>query len=173
VCPAGKTTTINVDLAPSIVVERGWGGDAATHTPAAVAVTRGALVFALHPVENKIIVKNYTTTPSHAGDHAPDYMISTNDTWNYALDLTTPPMFVQNVSSKWSLAFPFDDSGQYPFAIDVEAREAKAWGNWRGSEITAPPPRSPVGASACGPPVKLRLVPFGSTNIRVSVFPYV
>lgn len=75
-CAAGSTA-IAVDFAPIVVVERGWG-DTLSKPPAdAVAVTRGALVFALHPREKKTIVRNFTTIPSHAGDHAPDYLITT------------------------------------------------------------------------------------------------
>ena len=50
---------------------------------------------------------------------------------------------------------------------------ASAWGHWRGSKITAPPPVSPVAEADCGPATKLRLVPFGNTNLRISVFPHV
>ena len=81
------------------------------------------------------------------------------------------PTFVQQPSANWSTHFAFDDSGQYPFAIDVVGHEATDWGYWRGSNITAPPPVSPVASS--GSATKLRLVPFGSTNIRIAVFPTV
>lgn len=37
-CPAGSTTTIKVDFAPAVVVEREWG------STSAVAVVRGAIV---------------------------------------------------------------------------------------------------------------------------------
>jgi hypothetical protein len=84
---------------------------------------------------------------------------------------TAPPTFVRQPSANWSADFAFDDSGEYPFAIEVVAREAPEWGYWRGSNITAPPPLSPAATS--GPPTKLRLVPFGSTNIRIAVFPTV
>ena len=170
---AGERTTIAVELAPALRVERGWGDTLRTPRAAAVAVARGPLVFALHPAENKTVVRRYETVPPTAGEHAPDYLISTSDVWNYALDLGAPPAFVNEPSAGWSPAFAFDDSGEYPFAVDVTARAAKAWGYWRGSNITAPPPASPLDrTTCCGEPTKLRLVPFGSTNIRISVFPY-
>jgi hypothetical protein len=138
----------------------------------AVAVSRGPLVFALHPTENKTIVRNYTTTPSTAGKHAPDYLISTPDTWNYALDLDAGTAFDKTPSTKWHSSFAFDDSGEYPFSINVTARQVSSWGYWKGSKITNPPPASPVSKDVCGAPTILRLVPFGSTNIRISVFPH-
>ena len=47
------------------------------------------------------------------------------------------------------------------------------WGYLPASNITAAPPPSPIDASACGASEQLRLVPFGSTNIRIAVFPWV
>jgi hypothetical protein len=86
------------------------------------------------------------------------------------------PMFDPTPSAGWSSSFPFDDSGEYPFSIKVQARQLHAWGYWEGSKITAVPPASPVQCSAgstdCGELTELKLVPFGSTNIRVSVFPW-
>ncbi len=202
-CAAGRTAIV-VDLAPQVLVEQGWG-DTLNSTPAgSVAITRGPLVFALHPRENRTIVRHFATVPSHAGEHAPDYLITTNvrlrpfpppsllsselprllwgclirfsqfrgqDNWNFALDVAKEPRFVLRPSANWSTRFAFDDSGQYPFAIEVMAHEATDWGYWRGSNITAPPPVSPAASS--GPATKLQLVPFGSTNIRISVFPTV
>ena len=105
------------------------------------------------------------------GQHAHDYLISTSDDWNYALDLDAGTTFVAKPSAGWSFDFAFDE-GEYPFAVDVTGRQAAGWGYWRGSNITAPPPASPVDRATCGAATKLRLVPFGSTNIRISVFPH-
>ena len=77
-CAVGSTV-VNVDLAPAVVVERGWGDTLKTPVAASVAVTRGPLVFALHPKEDKTVVRWYNTTPPTAGVHAPDYLISTKD----------------------------------------------------------------------------------------------
>lgn len=93
--------------------------------------------------------------------------------WNYALDLKAGVTFVDKPSVKWSPEFAWDDSGEYPFAMKVTAREVKTWGYWKRSEITDPPPVSPVEPNTCGDPTTLELVPFGSTNIRIAVFPYV
>lgn len=120
-----------------------------------------------------------------------DYEISTGDTWNFALVLADTtvnhtaaaatgqaekaPTFDPTPSHQWASSFPFDDSGEYPFSIKVPARQLHSWGYWDGSKITAVPPPSPVscnGAAECGEPTQVRLVPFGSTNIRISVFPW-
>jgi hypothetical protein len=145
------------------------------------AITRGPLVFALHPKESKHIVKDYSADLP-ARPKAVDYEISTNDTWNFALVLpdssnarVKPPTFDPAPSSAWTSSFPFDDSGEYPFSIKVQARTLAAWGYWKGSKITAVPPASPVkcsGSADCGDITELQLVPFGSTNIRLTVFPW-
>ena len=195
--------TISVALNPEIKVEKGWGfipnsTDTAPATNGA-SITRGPLVFALHPKEIKTIVKNYSTDLP-VRPKAVDYEIATNDTWNYALVLppaaaeteAAPPKkvyataaglrFDPTPSAGWSSSFPFDDSGEYPFSITVQATQLKAWGYWEGSKITAVPPASPVDGmcssipgqewGGCGNVTELRLVPFGSTNLRISVFPW-
>ena len=101
------------------------------------------------------------------------------------LPVAHAPTFDPAPSAGWSSSFPFDDSGEYPFSIKVSARQLHAWGYWEGSKITAVPPPSPVKCSStaaatanaetaadCGDITELRLVPFGSTNIRMSVFPW-
>lgn len=171
-CALGNTSIV-VQLNPQIIVERGWGDTLQDPPSDAVAVVRGPLVFALQLVENRTVVRTYPTVPASVGDKAPDYLITTNTTWNLALELASELTFDNKPSSNWSLQFPFDDSGEYPFAITAAARVVSSWGYWRGSNITSPPPVSPVEVSDCGPAAQVRLVPFGSTNIRIGVFPWV
>eukprot|EP00040_Diaphanoeca_grandis_P018240 m.95757 g.95757 ORF g.95757 m.95757 type:complete len:385 (+) comp26846_c0_seq2:321-1475(+) len=167
-CPVG-TTTIVLDLKPDVRFEMGWGDNVASPPTNAVGVVRGPLVFALHPKENKTVVQVFNSTPPRP--HATDFVISTNDTWNYAIELGKGAEFVNKKSDQWSLAYPFDDSGEYPFYISVWGKQAPEWGYWNESRITAAPPPSPV-RTVTGKSVELRLVPFGSTNIRISVFPW-
>ena len=171
-CPAGDTVVV-VHFAPELRVERGWGDALASPAADAVAITRGPLVFALHPEEQRQAIRTFHTVPPAVGEHAPDYLIRTNEAWNYALDFdAAAPAFISQPSTGWQISFPFDDSGTYPFAVHVMGRRVPSWGYWRGSNITNPPPVSPVDCTHCGPLTKLQLVPFGSTNIRIAVFPH-
>lgn len=136
-----------------------------------VAFTRGPLVFAMRPTEVVRVTKSYAS----AVDGQPnDLEIGTPDAWNYAVDLGTPPRFVHAPSEGWSLDNPFSTK-QYPFYVEVCARRLRAWGYWQGTNITENLPPSPVNCSvdgACGAVTTLRLVPYGATNIRISVFPW-
>lgn len=106
---------------------------------------------------------------------AVDYEIGTNGTWNYGLLPAKGLNFVDSPSAGWNTSYPFVDSGEYPFYVSVRARDIKTWGYWSGSKITDVPPASPFNCTTatCGDETELRLVPFGSTNIRISVFPWI
>ena len=151
-----------------------------------LAVVRGPLVFALHPKELVSIVRNYTNALPYR-PQAVDYQIETTDTWNYAIDTSVPPTFSPTPSSGWSEKFPFGgatgpSTSEYPFSVQVQARELPSWGFWEGSKITDNLPPSPINCDGvvgddanvgeCGATQTLKLVPFGLTNIRVSVFPW-
>ena len=100
-------------------------------------------------------------------------------------------------SSGWSLDYPFGgqdgpSTAEYPFSVTVSAKQVPSWGYWQGSKITDNLPPSPVTCTtqngdgdqdgsvqplsprqlACGSAQKIKLVPFGLTNIRISVFPW-
>ena len=125
---------------------------------------------------------------------AVDYAISTQDDWNYALLSAGPESntaaasssssssssaenwlaFDSQASQGWTPSFAFDDSGEYPFSVLVHGRTLKEWTYWSGSKITGNVPPSPYNkTNGLGEIKKLRLVPFGSTNIRISVFPWI
>ena len=55
-----------VELNPVAVFERGWGNATASPAVNAVAVVRGPLVFALHPSENRTVVRNFSTVGAGA-----------------------------------------------------------------------------------------------------------
>ena len=81
-------------------------------------------------------------------------------------------------SAGWSTRRPFATDA-YPFSITARAAPlpVATWGYWRGTNITAQPPPSPLDCAAgsaanCSAEVRLRLVPFGGTNIRIAVFPW-
>ena len=144
-------------------VEWGWGRNDS------VAISRGPLVFALHPRERKahlprsalapkprltvgariqVIKAAYTQDPP-VRPKAVDYEISTLDPWNYALVLQqaaadSSVIFDPTPSPDWSPSFPFDDSGAYPFSVRVKARRVARWGFWSQSNDTDVPPQSPI-----------------------------
>jgi len=165
-----------------------WSADLGPNPPAppspwltppedAMAVTRGALIFALHPNEQKRVKTSFQkSSPFEVAQKlAVDYEISTNDTWNYGLLPEKGFKFMTSPSSGWNASYAFSDEGEYPFSITAKAQQIKSWGYWQGSKITDVLPASPYTCLSddCGGETELRLVPFGSTNIRVGVFPWI
>ena len=119
---------------------------------------------------------------SHFRPQAVDYEIATDERWAYALDLgtdldaTAALTFDPMPSPGWSAALPFDTEN-YPFSVRARARALPdtTWGYYGASNITAQPPPSPLDCAraACGKSESVRLVPFGGTNIRIAVMPWV
>jgi len=166
------TSNVGPDPAPPVSNVTALPADASI-------VMRGPLLFALHPEENRKVVASYDADLP-ARPKAVDYEISTNDPWAFALalDAARPEAgltFDATPSHGWSIARPFDTEA-FPFSISARAVPIGSWGYWKGSNITAQPPPSPVNCSdsgaGCGSVQALRLVPFGGTNIRISVFPW-
>jgi len=168
-CAPGKTVA-HIELNPTVRLEYGWGSSGTN----GLGVTRGPLVFALHPAEEKKVVKSYEQFHP-VRPLAVDYEISTSDAWNYGLATRSGFTFVRTPSSGWNTSYPFVDNGEYPFYIKATGRTVSSWGYWSGSMITDVPPPSPINCTAgqCGNEAQLRLVPFGLTNIRISVFPWI
>ena len=110
-----------------------------------------------------------------------DYEISTSEPWAFALahGAGKEPFgleFDASPTAGWSLALPFSTE-DYPFSIRGPAVRLGSWGYWKGSNLTAQPPPSPVDcaqpqAKCAAAAERLVLVPFGGTNIRISVFPW-
>jgi len=139
-CNVGNTTA-TLELKPEIRLEYGWGEFGNSSVPATdgVGVTRGALLFALHPHENRKVTKTYTND-APVRPRAVDTEIGTNDTWNYGLVPGNSFDFVATPSAGWGTDFAFNDGGEYPFYISAKARQVQSWGYWEGSMITAVPP---------------------------------
>ena len=109
---------------------------------------------------------------------AVDYEISTSDPWNYLLCVDEAKdeawlTFDASRSSGWNIKSAFSET-EFPFSVTVSAKILHTWGWWNGSKITADLPPSPVkgGAADGSCTTTLRLVPYGSTNLRISVFPW-
>lgn len=142
---------IEVSLSPEIEIQRRYHGS--------IAVRRGPLVFSL-PVEaeRKLIGG---TPPSG------DWEFYPTETWNYAIDVDTS-------NPETSVALATSSPGEVPFSpedppveLSVEGRRVPAWrleDNWAG-EIPHSPTCSNHSEEA------LTLVPYGSTNLRVTEFP--
>jgi len=173
----GGETVLRLELKPEIRVEYGWGPLASVDRPAAngVGITRGPLLFALHPTEEVKVTRTYNESKFQPfRPKAVDLEISTNDNWNYALVPSKGFRFNASPSRGWAPEFAFDRK-EFPFQISATGRQFKNWGFWNGSMITDELPHSPVDCAAdddCGEEIELRLVPFGGTHIRISVFPW-
>ena len=136
-------------------------GAAATN---AAAVTRGALLFGITLAEQKKVVKTW------APFNNTDFDLTTNDKWNYALDLTKPLTF------KWASAvpkMPFDHHS-FPGSVYATARLANDWTENSAVNATQEPPASPIkcDVASCSNEMPVTLVPYGSTNLRISAMPW-
>lgn len=138
----------------------------------AVSIYRGGLLYALQLGENLTITKQYT---GGARDYAIVQPAEANLPWNIAIvadsaDKLTAGMVFQRAGSVPQVPFA---AGESPVAILATVRVVHTWPIV--SNAAAPPPASPVdcsAAGACGAPFVARFVPFGSTHLRMSTFPW-
>jgi hypothetical protein len=151
-----------------------------------VEVRRGALTFALRPAtvdkKEKIYWPSSTTTPEVASRMV---FMQNNASWNYALLLSS----LRFVGGATVPKVPFSDAEPPAVTIHAQGRRVPGWGrtcvktsytdghcvcevsSHQPCGVHELPP-SPLNSSeAPGALEPIVLVPFGATNLRISVFP--
>lgn len=161
----------------SLSLEPGWRtqvwGDQATN---AAAVLRGPLVYALQLEQAVHTIRTWQPFNNT------DFELQTDSVWNVALvlDPVQPSRTLEFVESpeltvdSSPSTLPFDASG-CPLAILAQARVVPSWVMDTVPLTAAEPPPSPVtcDATSCGSPMRVRLVPYGATNLRIAGLPWV
>ncbi len=148
-----------------------------------VEIHRGPLLFALRPKSQVVESPAKGATRAGANITLKDTAIHPKAKWNYALKLDTLRYHqggaVPNI--------PFSATAPPPVKMTVSARIVPTWGSKSTKDAHSglqactrpeehsmlcgvdPVPRSPVDTSQ--PLESITLVPYGSTNLRISVFP--
>ena len=133
-----------------------------------VGLERGPLVYSL------LIEEKWTETSSSLGGLFKTEDITPASPWNYGLniaDLDNPGADISVVESPMPPQ-PFK-AADAPVKLIVGAKKVPSWGTYRKDlpGRATEPPLSPVVSTE--PLEKVTLVPFGSTEIRTTYFPYV
>ncbi len=166
--------SVSADPGTFHVIDRLWHGTtdvtltlpmrpAMEEHPHGWSVSHGPLVYALKIGERweRILADK----PGHELPHG-DWEVHPTTPWSYALmiDPASPAESVEIVREAVG-ELPFSPDGA-PVQAFVPGCRVGNWGLERGA--AAPPPASPVVA---GTPERLTLIPYGCTNLRVTVFP--
>jgi len=134
-----------------------------------VAVTRGPLVFSLLMGEQRKNTKSFLNDQFHTVEIRPA------GAWNYALLLKNPNKpEIETAVADTMPAQPFR-AADAPVRLKLKAVKTTrgGWGSYMKAlpARAVEPPPSPVEVS--GKPEDIVLVPYGSTEIRITLFPWV
>ena len=125
---------------------------------------RGPLLFALRP-NSTVNESAVPGAPPGSPIRARAVRVATDAPWNYAL-LRSSLRFERRAEVP---AVPFSSTAPPPVRVVAQARRVPEWKVGPGARGVAPVPKSPLESSALLEDIEL--VPFGATNIRISVFP--
>lgn len=133
-----------------------------------VAVERGPLVYSLAVHASKTILKDYEKSTREF----PGWELNPASAWNYALDLADGKMEVVNTGKT---GYPWEE-GNSPICIKVTAKKLPLWHTNKTYDekwkiYVERTPAFPTQTTSNEPTEYLELVPYGSTLLRLTVFP--
>lgn len=161
---------------PFTVIRRTWkNGDqvqlrvpmrlrAETRVNNAVSILRGPLYYSLRIGEDfRVLKSHHDTLPCK------DFEIHPTTPWNYGLvvDPKNPEKTIK-VKERKVRPVPFANDAA-PVVLTAKGKLLPNWGLDQNSAADTPP--SPV--TTAGPEVKVELIPYGSTRLRITEFPVV
>jgi len=187
-CAAGATVTVNgapAGRAPEpgtfFLLDRTFsdGDRVSLRLPMAVRISewphegvgleRGPLVFSLPVASRANVVKNYVARGKRRStDEFPAFELFPAAPWNYGLAVRTPREV--EVVARGATGWPWTVDGA-PVRLRVPARRLAEWGLVAEGEGGAPATPGFPARRRPGKPETVELVPYGSTLLRVTVFP--
>lgn len=159
------TVVVAFNVAPR--VETGWG------ISDGVSVHWGALQMSL------ALEPQFQTLATYAYE-ARDVAITTNSSWRFALEVSRT-----NASGAWASEMnvtgplrpnpgvPYSGTASPPVAVQLRARVLSSWNETQSAASSPPPSPACADGCECGAQVQLVLVPHGTTDLRIGVFPTV